>query len=64
MHGGRIAFDTVPDQGTTFYFDLPEWHDGRDGSLRHELEPQRLFGKSFRAAHGSFGSSDARFFGP
>ena len=25
MHGGCIGFDTAPDQGTTFYFDLPEW---------------------------------------
>jgi signal transduction histidine kinase len=23
--GGSIGFDTSPDQGTTFYFDLPEW---------------------------------------
>jgi PAS domain S-box-containing protein len=24
-HGGRIGFETRPDFGTTFYFDLPEW---------------------------------------
>lgn len=24
--GGQIGFETEPDTGTTFYFDLPEWH--------------------------------------
>lgn len=26
-HGGVIAFDTIPGVGTTFYFELPEWHE-------------------------------------
>ena len=26
-HGGKICFDTEINVGTTFYFDLPEWHE-------------------------------------
>ncbi|MBD2743877.1 PAS domain S-box protein [Coleofasciculus sp. FACHB-1120] len=40
--GGHISFETQTNVGTTFYFDLPEWHEARISKIPTCQSPESL----------------------